>query len=251
MGATGPQRERSMMESSADRLWRLRAPLAVALGAALCHASGAAPAGAEAADPARAVIDPARLPAPGSYRLARIMVAPDGEVLMPTGQAVRLHRVLRGSLSVVSFIYSYCRDPEGCPRAWAVLETVRAELLRDPALAAQAQLVSLSFDPSHDTPAQMRLIGADRMRDTRVRWRFLTTASVPALLPLLRGFGQDVSVESDTTGRPVRTLNHLLKVFLVDEALQVREIYSVATLDPQAIVNDLRTLQMAQGGARA
>ena len=176
------------------------------------------------------------------------MAAPDGEVLLPTGQPARLHRVLRGSLSVVSFIYSYCRDPEGCPRAWAVLETVRAELLRDAALAARAQLVSLSFDPSHDTPEQMRLIGADRMRDTRLRWRFLTTASVPALLPLLRGFGQDVSIDLDAKGRPVRTLNHLLKVFLVDEAMQVREIYSVATLDPQAVVNDLRTLQMAQGG---
>ena len=237
-----------MIETTTARWWRLRAPLALAVGAALGHASGAARAATDAGATARAVIDPARLPAPGSYRLPRIMAAPDGEVLLPTGQPARLHRVLRGSLSVVSFIYSYCRDPEGCPRAWAVLETVRAELLRDAALAARAQLVSLSFDPSHDTPEQMRLIGADRMRDTRLRWRFLTTASVPALLPLLRGFGQDVSIDLDAKGRPVRTLNHLLKVFLVDEAMQVREIYSVATLDPQAVVNDLRTLQMAQGG---
>ena len=238
-----------MSERTTGRFWRLRAPLALALGAALGPAGNAARAATEARTAARAAIDPTRLPAPGSYRLARIMAAPDGEVLMPTGQPARLHRVLRGSLSVVSFIYSYCRDPEGCPRAWAVLEAVRAELLRDPALAARAQLVSLSFDPSHDTPAQMQLIGAERLRDARVRWRFLTTASVPALLPLLRGFGQDVSVELDAKGRPVRTLNHLLKVFLVDEALQVREIYSVATLDPQAVVNDLRTLQMAQGAA--
>ena len=237
-----------MIEATTARCWRLRAPLALAVGAALGHASGAARAATDAGATVRAVIDPARLPAPGSYRLPRIMAAPDGEVLLPTGQPARLHRVLRGSLSVVSFIYSYCRDPEGCPRAWAVLETVRAELLRDAALAARAQLVSLSFDPSHDTPEQMRLIGADRMRDTRLRWRFLTTASVPALLPLLRGFGQDVSIDLDAKGRPVRTLNHLLKVFLVDEAMQVREIYSVATLDPQAVVNDLRTLQMAQGG---
>ena len=242
-----------MTGRTASRFWRLRTPLGLALGAALGPAGNAARAATDAATDARtaarAVIDPTRLPAPGSYRLPRIMAAPDGEVLLPTGRPLRLHRVLRGNLSVVSFIYSYCRDPEGCPRAWAVLETVRTALLRDPALAARAQLVSLSFDPSHDTPEQMRLIGADRLRDVRVRWHFLTTASVPALLPLLRGFGQDVSIELDPTGRPVRTLNHLLKVFLVDEAVQVREIYSVATLDPQAVVNDLRTLQMAQGAA--
>ncbi len=239
-----------MIDITPARFWRLRAPLALAFGAALGPAGGAARAATDAANAARTAIDPTRLPAPGSYRLTRIMAAPDGEVLLPTGQPARLHGVLRGSLSVVSFIYSYCRDPEGCPRAWAVLEAVRSALLRDPALAARAQLVSLSFDPSHDTPEQMRLIGADRMRDARLRWRFLTTASVPALLPLLRGFGQDVSIELDATGRPVRTLNHLLKVFLVDEVLQVREIYSVATLDAQAVVNDLRTLQMAQGAAR-
>jgi protein SCO1 len=141
-------------------------------------------------------------------------------------------------------MYTYCRDPEGCPLAWRTLDSVHAQLLRDPALAARAQLLSLSFDPSNDTPPQMAMFGGERARDLRVRWRFLTTASVPRLLPLLAGFGQDVSVETDARGRPTRTLNHLLKIFLVDADLQVREIYSVATLAPQAIVNDLRTLAL-------
>jgi protein SCO1 len=165
-------------------------------------------------------------------------------VLGPDGRAQRLHRLLAGRLSVLSFMYTYCRDPEGCPLAWAALEAVHGALQRDPALAARAQLLSLSFDPTNDTPAQMALYGGDRIRDARVRWHFLTTASVARLLPLLDGFGQDVSVETDARGRPTRTLNHLLKIFLVDADLQVREIYSVATLAPQAIVNDLRTLAL-------
>jgi cytochrome oxidase Cu insertion factor (SCO1/SenC/PrrC family) len=146
-------------------------------------------------------------------------------------------------------MYTYCRDPEGCPRAWAAMEALQAALRQDATLAAQAQLVSLSFDPSHDTPEQMRLYGGERVNDKRVRWRFLTTASVGALLPMLRGFGQDVSVETDARGRPQRTLNHMLKIFLVDATLQVREIYSVATLAPEAIINDLRTLQLERGAA--
>jgi cytochrome oxidase Cu insertion factor (SCO1/SenC/PrrC family) len=88
----------------------------------------------------------------------------------------------------------------------------------------------------------MRLFGGARITDARVRWWFLTTASVPQLLPLLEGFGQGVSVELDARGRPTRTLNHLLKVFMVDAQRRVREVYSVATLAPQAILNDLRTL---------
>jgi len=198
----------------------------------------------------RARVDVSRLPAPGSYSLPRLMAAPDGVVLDSNGRSLRLHQALRHRLTVLSFMYTYCRDAEGCPRAWAAMDALYNALRADPALAAMAQLVSLSFDPSNDTPEQMRLFGGTRIGDARVTWRFLTTASVPALLPLLDGLGQDVTVETDARGRPTRTLNHLLKLFLIDTRLQVREIYSVATLDPQALLNDLRALQIELAGTR-
>lgn len=214
------------------------------LGAALLPLLAPRPAPGAGDDPAqRGRVDAARLPAPGSYELTRLFAAPDGTLLDTGSRSLRLHRVLRGRLSVLSFVYSYCRDPQGCPRAWAVLEEVQAALRADPRLAQDAQLVSISFDPTHDTPPQMRLLAGERAGDAAVRWHFLTAPSVRALLPLLEGFGQDVSVESDAHGRPTRTLNHLLKLFLVDAALQVREVYGLATLAPEAIVNDLRTLQ--------
>lgn len=224
------------------RVWRLQLPAAVLLWGLGARARAANDVGAGRAQVAP--VDVLRLPAPGTYELRRLMRAPDGEVLASNGRPQRLHAVLRGRLTVLSFMYTYCRDPIGCPRAWQAMEVVHSELLRDAALARRSQLISLSFDPTHDTPEQMRLYGGERARDERVRWQFLTTASVPALLPTLRGLGQDVTVETDARGRTTRTLNHLLKLFLVDEALQVREIYSVATLEPQAIVNDLRTLHM-------
>lgn len=198
----------------------------------------------------KARVDTARLPAPGSYSLARVMAAPSGVVLDSDGRAHRLHTLLRGRLSVVSFIYTYCRDPEGCPRAWAALEGLYTALRADAVLAQRAQIVSVSFDPTHDTPEVMRQFAGARSADPLVRWRFLTTASVQALLPLLRGFGQDVSVDTDAAGRPTRTLNHLLKLFLVDAQLQVREIYGLATLDPQALLNDLQTLRLEELAAR-
>ena len=55
----------------------------------------------------------------------------------------------------------------------------------DAALAARTRFVSLSFDPSNDAPEQMRLHGHGQPDPARVRWRFLTTASVPRLLPFL------------------------------------------------------------------
>jgi cytochrome oxidase Cu insertion factor (SCO1/SenC/PrrC family) len=231
---------------NAARRWRLHAPLALLAA----HAGVRAASDAATGPAPRAPVDVSRLPAPGSYRLSRIMRAPDGEVLDSDGRAQRLHRLLAGRLTVLSFMYTYCRDPDGCPKAWAAMEGLQASLLAEAPLAAVSQLVSLSFDPSHDTPQQMRLYGGERARDARVRWRFLTTRSVPALLPLLDGFGQDVTVETDERGRPTRTLNHLLKLFLIDDQLQVREIYSVATLAPEALLNDLRTLSLERAALK-
>ena len=222
----------------AARRWRLTG------GAVALAWAGGLRAARQSAPQARVEPDISRLPAPGTYKLPRVFAAPDGEVLAPDGRRLRLAQLLSGRLSVVSFIYTYCRDPVGCPLAWRALDDVHAALLRDPVLARRAQLVSISFDPTNDTPEQMRMFGGERIGNPRVRWWFLTTRSVRQLLPLLEGFGQDVSVELDASGRPTRTLNHLLKIYTVDARRQVREIYSVATLAPQAIVNDLATLAM-------
>ena len=64
------------------------------------------------------------------------------------------------------------------------------------------------------------------------------------LLPVLDGFGQDVSIESDASGRPTRTRNHTLKMFLIDAQGAVREIYALDFLHPQVMLGDLRTLAM-------
>ena len=203
----------------------------------LVHAAGDTP-----PVPGGPRVDARRLPVPGSYTLARIQRCPNGEVLQSDGRALPLHQALRGRISVLSFMYTDCRDPVGCPLAYRIMVATRDALMRDAALAAQSQLISLSFDPTHDTPEQMRLYSHGQADPARVRWRFLTTASVPKLLPLLDRLGQDVSVETDAKGKPTRALNHLLKVFLIDPQLWVREIYSVATLDQKALVNDMRTV---------
>jgi hypothetical protein len=82
-----------------------------------------------------------------------------------------------------------------------------------------------------------------------LRWFFLTTPSAEDLMPLLEGFGQDVRYSVNrSTGRPMRELSHVLKVFLIDPAGYVREIYSSAFLHPRSILNDIRTLLLEEGG---
>ena len=109
----------------------------------------------------------------------------------------------------------------------------------------------MSFDPTNDTPDALRRYGARFMNDPRLEWRFLTARSVADLLPLLDGFGQDVRVEHDVNGAPTRTINHMLKMFLIDQQGMVREIYSLAYLQQPVMLNDMRTLALEERRASA
>ena len=57
----------------------------------------------------------------------------------------------------------------------------------DPALAQNLRLVSLSFDPQHDTPEVMQLYANNfRQGGGEGRWRFATTRSQEQLAPVLQ-----------------------------------------------------------------
>ncbi len=112
-----------------------------------------------------------------------------------------------------------------------------------------SSFVTLSFDPARDTPAVMRRYGGSRVSDEGdgVRWYFLTTRSARELMPLVEGFGQDIQVTLDrSNGTPRRELSHVLKVFLIDRAGFVREIYTSTFLHPRTVLNDIETLLMEE-----
>lgn len=184
-------------------------------------------------------------PAPGTYTLHRIMQAPEGRVVGLDGKSAPLSRYTRGSITLLGFIYTTCIDPEGCPLAYRVFDALHQEIESTPRLHGKVRFVTLSFDPARDTPHVMRAYAGSRAIDhgNALRWYFLTTASARELMPLLEGFGQDVVTTLDrSNGRPRRELSHVLKVFLIDPAGDVREIYSSMFLHPQTVLNDIETL---------
>jgi protein SCO1 len=216
-----------------------------ALAAAACVALIAAP--ARSHELPRAPRQEFVAPAPGTYALPVIDVAPNGRVVDSDGHRAMFSRYTRGKTTLLSFMYTYCVDPVGCPLAYATLVTLRERLLARPALARATRLVSLSFDPTHDTPEAMRAYGGKYADPAGpLQWSFLTTRSVADLAPLIEGFGQDVAVQLDDDGKPLRLFNHMLKVFLIDGRGRVREIYSPAFLVPDVIMNDIETLALEQ-----
>jgi len=189
-------------------------------------------------------------PAAGTYELQRIQRTRDALVLDSQGRARHLAQFTHGKVTLLTFFYSYCVDPLGCPFAHVTLSTLRARVLAQPGLGGDVRFVNVSLDPSTDTPATLRSYAAGFGTAAGFEWQFLTTHSVAELLPVLEDFGQDVSVETDDRGRPSRTLHHMLKVFLIDAHGTVREIYSLAFLQPDVMFNDIQTLAMEHAAAR-
>ena len=188
-------------------------------------------------------------PAPGTYTLHRIMAAPEGRVLGIDGRTQPLSRYTRGQITLLGFIYTTCTDPEGCPLAYRVFDALNESIATIPALHGKVRFVTLSFDPARDAPDVMRRYAGSRAveKDGGLRWYFLTTRSARELMPLVEGFGQDVQVTFDRSGgHPRRELSHVLKVFLIDRAGDVREIYTSMFLYPRLVLNDIETLLMEE-----
>lgn len=207
--------------------------------------------GREAA--AHEVSAPSRLdfvpPRPGTYVLHNIMRAPDGIVLDSDGKAREISGYVTGKVTLLSFIYTTCSDAKGCPLALAVLHGLKATIEKTPAYRDRVRFVSLSFDPEHDTPEVMRRYGGGHAVNGKgMQWNFLTARSVKELLPLLDGFGQDVSVAADRqSGKAARDFTHVLKLFLIDRHGVVREIYTPSFLLPPVMLNDIKTLLLEEG----
>ena len=184
-------------------------------------------------------------PAPGTYTLQRIGAAPQGTVLDLQGKPRRLSQFTTGKVTLLSLIYTRCGDGRGCPLATHLMKQLKGDIDGQPELGGKLRFVSLSFDPQNDTPSVMReYAGRYLTGEGGLPWHFLTTRSRRELKPVLEGFGQDVWTASESSD--AGALPHVLKLFLIDRQGSVREIYSTSFLQPQVLLNDIRTLLLEE-----
>ena len=224
-------------------MWR-RAELAVALLAGLAVAPGAA-GGHEAPslddEFVKGVFSPNFVPpAAGSYELPPVKRVAGFVLKDSTGRAVSTERITAGKVTVVSFIYTACPERLGCPLASLALQDLQGRL-KEEGLSRDVALLSISFDPGRDRPAQLakyaRVYGADP-----ALWRLMTAPSQRVLVDMLESYGQDRAPVYDDRGRFTGRYSHVLKVFLVDRAGDIRNVYSAGFLVPDLVVNDIKTV---------
>jgi protein SCO1/2 len=62
----------------------------------------------------------------------------------------------RGQALLVTFIYTRCPFPDFCPRLSHQFAEINRQLASDHALYRKTHLLSITFDPAHDTPKVLR-----------------------------------------------------------------------------------------------
>lgn len=186
-------------------------------------------------------------PEPGSYRLPPLGAAADAIMVDVAGRPRSLHRAMAGHITVLAFIYTRCSDPRGCPLSMALFHDLDYVGEQDPAIGEALRLITISFDPQHDTPDVLKDFAAAHLGGglDDESWLFLTATSQEDLKPVLEAYRQPIGRKSDADD-PFGPFTHQLRVYLIDRALRIRNIYSLGFLDPRLVVTDVRTLLLEE-----
>jgi protein SCO1/2 len=145
------------------------------------------------------------VPAPGD-------TLPDFTVLNQSGQTLSLNQ-FRAKILVLTFIYTRCTLSDFCPRMSQNFAELDKLLAADPKLYARTHLLTISFDPAHDTPAVLKSYGSAYTgrytHETFQHWDF--AAPTLAELPKMEQF-----FDLGVTPGPSGILQHSLATLVIN-----------------------------------
>ena len=158
---------------------------------------------------------------------------PDDALVDQTGVTRKLSD-WRGRAIAVTFVYTRCPLPDFCPLMDRRFGELQRTIAEDPSLRDRAHLVSVSFDPAHDTPAVVRAHAAARGADPRT-WSYLT--GPPAAIDHFTSrFGVSPIMGTDAG----QTITHNLRTAVVDRRGRLVTIHSGNEWTVAALLADLR-----------
>lgn len=98
---------------------------------------------------------------------------PDFSLVNQDEKAIRFHQY-RDKVLLLTFIYTRCPLPRGCPQMVGIFAEIHHALRQDPGLQARTHLLCISFDPANDTPALLRDYGTYYTTDPErfAHWEF-------------------------------------------------------------------------------
>jgi len=165
------------------------------------------------------------------YTLPVIKSAADFRLTDLGGNAVTLED-FDGKIKIITFIYTSC--PDTCLLATGVLSRLQGMLRDEGLLGGEVKLASITFDPERDTPERLAEYAGGFGADGK-SWLFLrgTAADTRAVLSEYNIW---------TKVLPDGRIDHVMRVYLIDGEDNIREIYNLAYLHPELVVNDINAI---------
>lgn len=186
-------------------------------------------------EPARAVgANSLHMPAPGED-------VPNFSFTDQDGKRISLQQY-RGKILLVTFIYTRCPFPDFCPRVSSNFAEIYKQVGTNPGLA-NARLLSVSFDPEHDTPKVLRDYGFSVAHTHEPalfrRWEF--AAPRAADLPRIADFfGLTVKPEGGT-------ITHNLSTAVIGPDGKIVKWYHGSDWQPSDLIKAVTDAGGAQG----
>jgi protein SCO1/2 len=180
-----------------------------------------------------------RSEAGGAPPLSRAPVARAGEALpdvpLVDQDGRRFHLSgLRGRAFALTFVYTRCPLPDFCPLMMRNFAAAESRLAGDPALLARTRLLTVSFDPKHDTPAVLRAFGRPFQKTAAPfsHW-LLATGTEEALRELGQALELDYVEET-------ASFTHNLRTAVVDPQGRLVRLLRGNEWKPEELVASLR-----------
>ncbi len=143
----------------------------------------------------------------------------------------------QGKELLITFIYTRCPLPNFCPLVTHNFAAIERQLASDPNLYGKTHLLSVSFDPEHDTPERLRAYGAQYIgsdaKGAFAHWDF-AVAQKPVLTEMAKYF--DVGMTAGEDG----TINHTLSTTLIGRDGKVMRFYPGNEWTPEQVLDDVK-----------
>ena len=178
---------------------------------------------------AHSILEVRQVPVAGYLPVIR--QAPPFTLERSDGAQIRLSD-LRGKVAIVAFVYTSCTDT--CPLMSGKLAILQRRLQEKKLLRDRVMIVSITFDPRRDTREVLQRYANGFGADPE-GWLFLR-GSAAETAHLLAEY--DVWVRPAPDGE----FDHADRIFLIDQAGRIREIYNQRLFSVEWVLRDALSL---------
>ena len=142
----------------------------------------------------------------------------------------------RGKALLLTFIYTRCPVPEYCTLMSNNFAQIERALAQDPGVYERTHLLSISIDPSYDTPGVLRSYGAAHteryQNETFAHWEF-AGGTTDQVKDIAQFFGLTYFPDKDQ-------IIHSLRTVIINPDGKVRQVYNGNDWKPEDLVDEMK-----------